>query len=299
MVRRFGAEVRAWCDDVPRVAGELAARWGLSELAPVAAGGTLRVVACQTDGARAFLKLTPRRGLAIDEAVALRAWQDGGRAPRVFATDEPAGALLLEAIEPGTRLSEVPQAATVDAVAALMAALHVPAPAGLPALRERVDFVFDITRARARGTRLPADAIERSHAAGRALADERRGPDVLVHGDLHLSNVLIGPPGRELVAIDPRACAGDPAFDLVDWITDCAPPDRWADAPMPSPLRPPSRRCASGAGCALWPWSSRPRATTTSPTACSRSPLRRRRSRCPRAARGSRRSSGSGAGRAP
>lgn len=249
MVRRFGAGVQAWCDDVPRLAVELAARWGLSELAPVAAGGTSRVVACRTaGGARAFLKLTPERGLAVDEAVALRAWQDGGRAPRVLAADEPAGALLLEAIEPGTPLAEVPHAATVEAVAGLMAALHVRAPAGLPPLRDRVDFVFEITRRRADGTLLPEDAIERSHAAARALAGDHPGPAVLVHGDLHLSNVLVGPPGRELVAIDPRACVGDPAFDLVDWITDCAAPDRWAER---------SHALAAATGAAqprLWRW---------------------------------------------
>jgi streptomycin 6-kinase len=189
MVRRFGPDVEAWCDDVPRLAGEPAARWELHDLQPVAASGTSRVV----------------------------------------ATDTAAGALLLEAIEPGTQLADVPQAATVEAVAGLTAALHVTPPAGLPALRDRVDFVFAVTRTRARGTRVGADVIERSHAAARALADDHGGPAVLLHGDLHLSNVLVGPPGRELVAIDPRACVGDPAFDLIDWITDCAAPPEWTE----------------------------------------------------------------------
>jgi streptomycin 6-kinase len=249
MVRRFGPEVEAWCDDVSRLAGELAARWELRELEPVPAGGTSRVVACRiADGGRAFLKLTPEPGLAIDEATALRAWEDGGRAPRVLAFDEPTCALLLEAIEPGTRLADVPQLATVPAVAGLTAALHVPAPAGLPALRERVDFVFSITRTRARGMRLDAGAIERSHAAARMLADDRPGPAVLVHGDLHPANVLVGPPGRELVAIDPRACLGDPAFDLVDWITDWATPDRWQE-------RSDALAAATGVAPArLWSW---------------------------------------------
>jgi streptomycin 6-kinase len=249
MVRRFGPEVQAWCDDVPRLAGELAARWELRELEPVPAGGTSRVVACRiADGERAFLKLTPEPSLAIDEATALRVWEDGGRAPRVLAFDEPTRALLLEAIEPGTRLADVPQLATVPAVAGLMAALHVPAPAGLPALRERVDFVFSVTRTRAREMRLDASAIERSHAAARRLADDHPGPAAFVHGDLHPANVLVGPPGRELVAIDPRACMGDPAFDLVDWITDCAAPDRWQE-------RSDALAAATGVAPArLWSW---------------------------------------------
>jgi streptomycin 6-kinase len=45
---------------------------------------------------------------------------------------------------------------------------------------------------------------------------------VLLHGDLHLGNVLDGGPARGLVAIDPRACVGDPCFDAVDYLLDGA-----------------------------------------------------------------------------
>jgi streptomycin 6-kinase len=41
---------------------------------------------------------------------------------------------------------------------------------------------------------------------------------VLLHGDLHLGNVLDGGPSRGLVAIDPKACLGDPCFDAVDYV---------------------------------------------------------------------------------
>lgn len=45
---------------------------------------------------------------------------------------------------------------------------------------------------------------------------------MLLHGDLHLGNVLDGGPARGLVAIDPRACVGDPCFDAVDYALDGA-----------------------------------------------------------------------------
>ena len=45
---------------------------------------------------------------------------------------------------------------------------------------------------------------------------------VVLHGDLHLANVLDGGPARGLVAIDPRACTGDPCFDAVDYLLDGA-----------------------------------------------------------------------------
>jgi streptomycin 6-kinase len=48
---------------------------------------------------------------------------------------------------------------------------------------------------------------------------------VLLHGDLHLGNVTGGGPARGLVAIDPRACTGDPCFDAVDYTLDGAGQD--------------------------------------------------------------------------
>jgi len=41
---------------------------------------------------------------------------------------------------------------------------------------------------------------------------------VLLHGDLHLGNALDGGPSRGLIAIDPKACLGDPCFDAVDYV---------------------------------------------------------------------------------
>jgi streptomycin 6-kinase len=40
---------------------------------------------------------------------------------------------------------------------------------------------------------------------------------VLLHGDLHLGNVLDGGP-RGLIVIDPMACVGDPCSDAVDYV---------------------------------------------------------------------------------
>ncbi|MFI1680591.1 aminoglycoside phosphotransferase family protein [Streptomyces sp. NPDC020607] len=41
---------------------------------------------------------------------------------------------------------------------------------------------------------------------------------VLLHGDLHLGNVLDGGLSRGLIAIDPKACVGDPCFDAVGYV---------------------------------------------------------------------------------
>ncbi len=54
----------------------------------------------------------------------------------------------------------------------------------------------------------------------RALELASNGHKGLLHGDLHLSNILRAGPGRGLVAIDPRPSIGDRTFDAVDWALD-------------------------------------------------------------------------------
>ena len=52
-----------------------------------------------------------------------------------------------------------------------------------------------------------------------ALRDElilTQPREVLLHGDLHLGNVIDGEE-RGLVAVDPICCVGDPCFDAIDF----------------------------------------------------------------------------------
>jgi streptomycin 6-kinase len=60
--------------------------------------------------------------------------------------------------------------------------------------------------------------LDDGYHRARALASN--GPIGLLHGDLHLSNILRAGPGRGLVAVDPRPSVGDPTFDAVDWALD-------------------------------------------------------------------------------
>jgi streptomycin 6-kinase len=135
------------------------------------------------------------------------------------------GALLLERVLPGTRLADEPDRFPLQEVAPLLSGLWQPsrlgAGSGLPELRERADFAFELTWRRleqhpAVAGRVSPDLVEDSRNLARALA--REGPVRLLHGDLHPGNVLRTGDGRGLVAIDPRPCLGDPAFDAVDWV---------------------------------------------------------------------------------
>ncbi|MDY0815423.1 aminoglycoside phosphotransferase family protein [Kitasatospora purpeofusca] len=214
LVTRFGPGAREWCAELPRLVDGLAGRWGLAVRA-AGGGGTSRVFRCErsADGAAVWLKLTPDAEVARQEAVALTAWREVPSVVGLLAEDVGAGALLLADVRPGTTLRESGwRPAEVAGMLAGMRSVPAPPRAALPSLAERLDFLFDLTERRAPGV---------STAGARALARELTGdggPVGLVHGDLHPANVLLGPAGT--VAIDPRACLGDPDFDLVDWALD-------------------------------------------------------------------------------
>lgn len=141
--------------------------------------------------------------------------------------DLAAGALLLEKIEQGTKLSDEPELPSVSDVAELLTGLRGAAShdgGQLPALAQRVEFLFSriggllsIPRV---GALVAPPLIARGHQLARELASG--GPMGLIDGDLHRSNILRAGPARGLVAIDPRPSFGDPTFDAIDWTLDRA-----------------------------------------------------------------------------
>ncbi|WP_309111021.1 aminoglycoside phosphotransferase family protein [Saccharothrix sp.] len=203
LITRFGPGVQSWLDDLPALVDTLSARWDLQP-DRVFSGGTSHTLLCHRAGRPVVLKLTPDPEIARQELAALRAWEPSPRVVRVLEVDVDEGALLLEGLLPGTPAVYDPPRMT-----ALLDALHVPPRGDFPTLAERVDFVFDLL-----ARRRPGD-----HTAGHAAASKLARDPVtatLLHGDLHLENVLDAGE-RGLVAIDPRPCVGDPAADAVDF----------------------------------------------------------------------------------
>jgi streptomycin 6-kinase len=224
LVRRFGPQVEAWCAAAPVVAAKLAARWGLVLGEPFAGQGASSVaLRCErSDGSPAVLKLSPDRLFMAEQVAMLRLLASSGRVPAVLAADAEVGAVVLEAVVPGTMADEMPAAPSSQQWADLLAALHaVDPPADPPPdLRGRAEEAFvRIGRRLAEptiGARIDQAMWNRSLRRCRALLDTQTR-QVLLHGDLHLGNVLDGG-SRGLVAIDPKMCVGDPCFDAVDYV---------------------------------------------------------------------------------
>ncbi|WP_117214726.1 aminoglycoside phosphotransferase family protein [Allorhizocola rhizosphaerae] len=228
LVSRFGPEVEGWIAEVPNLAARLACRWGLVLGEPFDSGASSVVMRCRwPDGTPAVLKLSPDRALLTRQAEMLRVFAPSGRVPAVLSTDAQAGAMVLEEVLPGTEAEEVPGESLPRLWAELLAALHAVAP---PArwpwdLRGRCEEAFvRIGRRLSEPTiaaRVDQVAWRRAIRRCERLLDTQETL-VLLHGDLHLGNVLDGGPSRGLVAIDPKACVGDPCFDAVDYVVSGA-----------------------------------------------------------------------------
>jgi streptomycin 6-kinase len=175
------------------------------------------------DGKRAVLKISPDCARLAVEAAVLKVWQTV-HAPAVMAHDYRLGALLIEAIEPGTPLVESSIYPAVETVAELLNSLHASAVDGhaYPTVGQRVRYLFQASsklygRHPELAAVIPPDLYERGCRLAIRLAQQEPS-GVLLHGDLTPSNILDGGPARGLVAIDPAPCLGDAAFDAVDLI---------------------------------------------------------------------------------
>jgi streptomycin 6-kinase len=214
---RFGPSVAEWCARVPEQAAEVAARWDLTLGEVMPPGASSVVVACRRGDASLALKLSPDAVFLAGQASVLRHFAPSGRVPAVLA--EADGAVLLEAVHPGTPADELPTPPSPQEWADLATALHVVPSGGGHWLTLRARCEESYARI---GRRLadPAVAVHISEQTWTRALDRCRAllgtqPEVLLHGDLHLGNVLDG--SGTLVAIDPRPCVGDPCYDVVDY----------------------------------------------------------------------------------
>lgn len=216
LVRRFGPGVRPWVAGLPALVGHLAARWEIVVGEPFPHGASsVAFRATAADGSPVVLKVSPDVPFVTEQVAVLRLFADSGRVPAVLA--EHGGAVLMAEIRPGTTVRSMPVPPSPAAYAALLTALHaVPLPSA-DVVSRGVRSIMERFLDGARG-----EPHLRDTDFARALAELDRltatpAPQALVHGDLHLSNVLDG--GEHgLCAIDPKACRGDPCFDAADYV---------------------------------------------------------------------------------
>ncbi|WP_329456436.1 aminoglycoside phosphotransferase family protein [Streptomyces sp. NBC_01497] len=211
-VDREGEPGAAWIDELPATVAQLMERWECVPDGDVTHGGVGVVVPVRrrSEGTAVLKVSFPHPG-NIHEPDTFAAW-DGRGAVLLHERHDDRFAMLLERVRMST-LAEVEDSDEVITVAGrINRRLAVPAPRGLPRLREQADIWADQLRREAAefaGTmsrRVVDSAVSTMHELGH---DQ---PDLLVHGDLHARNILRA--DREpWLAVDPKGYAGDPAYD--------------------------------------------------------------------------------------
>jgi streptomycin 6-kinase len=222
LLDRFGPDAERWCDGLAALVAACCQRWGL-ELDEALSGGTSRVFLGRQDGARpVVLKLTPDRSIAEAEAIALRAWARTPHAVDMIGSEPEAGVLLLDRVTPGTKAAALAALPSLEDFAELLAGLRDADGQDVATLvpsAEGVEFIYGLIARRAGDPYVsrfvPPDMVARGHALACKLT-AGTADDGLVHGDLHLFNILDGGPVRGLVAIDPRPSCGDRTWDAID-----------------------------------------------------------------------------------
>jgi streptomycin 6-kinase len=239
----FGAAGEEWLARLPTVLASYAERWELTLGDPYPLTYHYVVAATRADGAPAVLKLGVPGSRDFGWQVETLRLVDGDGLARPLAADAAGGAVLLERVEPGLRLTPAGPAAdpaATDVLLDVMRRLHRPVPAGvtLPTVTDWAR-AFDELRARHGGSTgpLPDAVVRRGERVYAELAADPAGPPVLLHGDLHHENVLRSDRAGWL-AIDPHGVLGEPAFEVGPLLLN-----PWGDVlRWPDPARVQARR---------------------------------------------------------
>ncbi|MEU8981396.1 aminoglycoside phosphotransferase family protein [Streptomyces sp. NPDC048309] len=211
-VEREGETGAAWLAELPRLVDQLLERWECVPDGEVMHGGVGVIVPVRGRTREAFvLKVSFPHPGNVHEPDAFTAW--GGRgAVLLHERDDERFAMLLERARTPA-LAEIEDGDGPATVAGrINRRLALPAPPGLPRLREQADAWEEQLRRDAEELThaLPGHVVDGAVATVRELG--RAQPDILVHGDLHARNILRA--DREpWLAVDPKGYAGDPAYD--------------------------------------------------------------------------------------
>lgn len=210
---REGAPGREWLASLPVLVESLLARWRCTPTEPVMCGQVGIVQpARRADGMPCVLKVSFPHPGNVYEPHAFAAWAGHG-AVLLYERDDSRFAMLLEQVESET-VGGLADDAAIAVAGGLARRLAIPAPPGLPQLRDVVLKWPERIRKLAvqLGNPLPQRVIDAALTTIRELGAEQ--PDLLVHGDLHYGNILRGTREPWLV-VDPKGYVGDPAYDAI------------------------------------------------------------------------------------
>jgi streptomycin 6-kinase len=198
-----------WLTRLPALVQESLAQWDLAPDGDSLHGMTALVLPVRRgDGSPAVLKVTWPHIAARHEHLALQHWAGRG-AVRLLAANPVRWTMLLERLDPGRNLSDVPIDEACAVIGNLLQQLDHPA---LPALsRLSADAADLVQRLGSAPAAIPRRFVQQARTLLSELVTDGGVDSRMVNTDLHFGNVLAAERQRWL-AIDPKPLAADPAF---------------------------------------------------------------------------------------
>ncbi|MEU4742584.1 aminoglycoside phosphotransferase family protein [Actinosynnema sp. NPDC023658] len=201
-----------WLAALPAAIDERLATWGLRPDGPATHGSHALVIPVTRDGTPLVLRMNAPSEDVTAHVEALRFWDGRGTVLLVDA-DPPAGAMLLERLDPHRSATHLPSREATALLGRVARRLAVPAP---PTTRSTAD----LAHARSASLEIdwndlgrPFDAAFLRAAQEAAEALVTTTSDLAVNGDLHSAQVLAGT--REpWLTVDPILLRGDIAYDF-------------------------------------------------------------------------------------
>lgn len=217
---REGDGLEDWLAGLSGLIVELTERWELTLGVPFDGGSIGYTVAATRAGTDpVVLKITVPDAWFTEETGALVRWDGHGVVELI--DHDPRGAHLLERAVPGTSLrEESDEDRAMELAAGVLERLWVEPPASASTVADEVVRWADTMTERndTIGARVPPGLVDTASRMLRDLAASQR-EQVLLHGDLHLGNVLAAQ--REpWLAIDPKPLVGEREFDVTALIRD-------------------------------------------------------------------------------
>jgi len=218
----FGVAGLEWLQRLPSLVDEYARRWSLVVGLPFDLLSYNWVAPAQrADGSQSVLKVGfPRPELSL-EIAALRSYAGCGSVLLLEAS-QATGVLLLERLMPGTPLSrEGDDRKAISTAVSVMRRLWRPAAekSEFPSIAAWTQGLGQLRRRYQGGTGpLPARLVDAAESLVTELLSSAAAP-VLLHGDLHLENILAAERER-WIAIDPKGVIGEPTCEVGALVRD-------------------------------------------------------------------------------
>ncbi|MDF2549671.1 MAG: Streptomycin 6-kinase [Chlamydiales bacterium] len=215
IVRLYGEKGRAWLSDWPKLAAAWAEEYGLSSLTPLKNLSYHLVLSGWQKELPIILKLGLDVAALKQEAAALQAFSGCG-AVKILAVGE--GMLLLEQAAPGTPLNAI--CSKEEAIRIACQAVKRLHQAPFPRIEVPPVFphIKDWLLALDQDWPLPPHLLKKARALRESLLPKEGGKPILLHGDLHLGNILKH--GQNWAVIDPKGVIGYPVNEVWAFIMD-------------------------------------------------------------------------------